>query len=69
MMRNNIIRIMVVAGVIAFFISCSPKMITEKYYLENEVVLDKIEESYKELYPQKHFNIAFANKGFNIVSV
>ncbi len=68
-MRIKIILLLKLVGVFAFFISCSPKIITEKYYLENEVVLDKIEESYKELYQQKHFNIAFASKTFNFVSI
>ncbi len=53
----------------AGMVSCSPKNISSQYYLENQKTLEKIEESYKELYKQKPFNILFADKSFNIFSL
>ena len=51
------------------FASCSPKNISEKYYFQHEKVLDRIEESYKELYNQTPFSIAFTDKAFHTVSL
>ncbi len=52
-----------------YFASCSPKNISEKYYFQNESILDSIEESYKALYQQSPLTIAFTDKHFSIVSV
>lgn len=49
--------------------SCSPKNISGKYYLQNEKILDKIEESYKELYELGPFAVAFTDKQFHTVSI
>ena len=49
--------------------SCSPKIISTKYYYENEKVLDRIEESYKALYPKGPFNVGFTDREFNTVSL
>ena len=57
-----------VVVVIAFF-SCSPKNISTKYYYQNEKVLDKMEETYKELYRQQPFTLAFTSKRFKTVSL
>ena len=69
MQTNKLITGIFLTVIVALLISCSPKMITEKYYLENEAVLDKIEETYKELYPKKHFSLAFTDRWFQTVSV
>jgi hypothetical protein len=49
--------------------SCSPKNISTRYYFQNKTALDKIEETYKKLYPQQPFNIAFTDKSFTTVSL
>lgn len=54
---------------ILFFSSCSPKNISEKYYFKNEKVLDKIEESYKALYKEGPFRIAFTDRYFQTISL
>ena len=68
-MLNKVKLTVLFTGIIAMMVSCSPKTISEKYYYENEHVLDKIEETYKELYHQKPFTIAFTDRGFQFVSV
>lgn len=55
--------------VAAGFFSCSPKNISGKYYFQNEKILDKIEESYKELYQLGPFAVAFTDKQFHTVSI
>ena len=49
--------------------SCSPKNISTKYYYENEKALDRIEESYKALYPMGPFNVGFTDRDFKTVSL
>lgn len=49
--------------------SCSPRNISTKYYEENKIVLDRIEESYMKLYQQKPFTIAFTDKDFETTSL
>jgi len=56
-------------GTICLIVSCSPKNISTKYYYENSNVLDKIEETYKELYQQQPFNIAFTDRRFKTIAV
>jgi Na+/melibiose symporter-like transporter len=51
------------------FFSCSPKHISTKYYYENEKVLDKMEETYKELSRQQPFTLAFTSKSFKTVAL
>lgn len=53
----------------ALLFSCSPKNISTRYYYENEKVLDKIEESYKALYPLGPFNIGFTSRDFKTISL
>lgn len=49
--------------------SCaSRKVFTTNYYSGNEKVLTSIEQSYKKLYQQKHFSVAFTDRSFNYVS-
>jgi hypothetical protein len=47
--------------------SCSSKIISTKYYYQHEKDLDKIEDSYQILYPQKPFTVAFTNKTFKTI--
>lgn len=50
--------------------SCtSSKIFTGNYYSENEKVLTKIEQLYKEIYRQRHFSLAFTDKSFNYISL
>ena len=69
MRLNKLILNFLVCCIAASLYSCSPKNITEKYYFEHEKVLDKIEESYKELYKHKPFTLAFTDRFFSTVSV
>ena len=50
-------------------VSCSPRNISTKYYYENSIALDKIEETYKELYLLQPFNIAFTDRHFKTIAV
>ncbi|MBL7703487.1 MAG: hypothetical protein JNM14_14645 [Ferruginibacter sp.] len=52
-----------------FLFSCSPKNISTNYYYENEKALDRIEESYKELYPLGPFTIGFTSRDFKKLSL
>lgn len=54
---------------VVFLFSCSPKNISTKYYYENEKTLDRIEESYKELYPLGPFSIGFTSRNFKTISL
>lgn len=63
---KNIIRL---TGITALLFSCSPKNISTKYYYQNEKMLDGIEESYKALYRQAPFNLAFTDRDFKTVQV
>jgi len=65
--KQNGILFLVLVSCILF--SCSPKNISTKYYYENEKVLDRIEESYKALYPLGPFNIGFTDRDFKTVSL
>jgi hypothetical protein len=53
----------------AFLYSCSPKNISTKYYYQNEKVLDKIEDSYKKINAETPFNVGFADRNFNTISL
>ena len=57
------------SGILCSVISCSPKTISTKYYYKHKKELDRIEESYKKLYPQQPFTIAFTDKQFKILSL
>ncbi len=62
--------IILLAGIILSFSSCaSRKVFSTKYYYENEKTLTEIEKSYKDLYRQKHFSVAFTDKSFNYISL
>jgi hypothetical protein len=56
------------SGIAMFILSCSSKTISTKYYYRNEKVLDKIEETYKQLNEQYPFTVAFTDRKFNTIS-
>lgn len=64
--QSNIIFIAVMA---CCMFSCSTKSISTNYYYQHEKVLDKIEESYKALYQQSPFSVAFTDRDFNTISL
>jgi hypothetical protein len=68
-MLNNKIRILFIPIIAGMLFSCSPKNISTKYYYENEKALDRIEESYKALYPLGPFNVGFTDRTFKTVSL
>jgi hypothetical protein len=50
--------------------SCtSRKVFSTNYYVENEKTLTQIEQSYKTLYSQKPFSLAFTDRSFNEISI
>lgn len=51
----------------SFILSCSSKTISTKYYYQHEKVLTSIEESYKKLYQQDPFTVAFTDRSFKTV--
>jgi len=63
------IHIILFTGITGFIFSCSPKNISTKYYYQNEKVLDKIEETYKQLTQRAPFTIGFTDRSFTTVSV
>ncbi len=56
-------------GTAGFLFSCSHKNISKKYYYKNEKVLDRIEESYKNIYQQAPFNLGFTARDFKTIQV
>ena len=69
LMQNNKIHILFIPVIAGLLFSCSPKNISTKYYYENEKALDRIEESYKALYPLGSFNVGFTDRDFKTVSL
>lgn len=65
-MNRNILYIIVI---MTWCSSCSPKTISTRYYEENKEVLDRIEESYTQLYKQKAFTLGFSDKYFQTISL
>ena len=49
--------------------SCSGIKITSRYYFEHEKVLDQVESSYRTLYKDKPFSLAFTDKLFRTLSM
>lgn len=68
-MQTKGLQTILLITVSGLFFSCSPKNISTKYYYENEKVLDRIEESYKQLYQLTPFTIGFTDRTFNTVSL
>jgi len=69
MMLNKKIHILFIPLIAGLLVSCSPKNISTKYYYENEKTLDRIEETYKALYPLGPFNVGFTDRDFKTVSL
>lgn len=57
------------SGLLLLILSCSPGAYPKKYYYQHEKALDRVEESYKELYRQQPFTISFTNKQFTFLSL
>lgn len=68
-MLNKKSYILIVSLSTVLLFSCSPKNISTRYYFENEKALDRIEETYKALYPMGPFNIGFTSRDFKTVSL
>ncbi|MEO5942557.1 MAG: hypothetical protein ABIP30_12120 [Ferruginibacter sp.] len=49
--------------------ACTGKNISGNYYVKHKPALDSIERSYKKLYREKPFTLAFTDKSFNTVSL
>ena len=69
LMPTKLIHTILLIGIAAFIFSCSPKNISTKYYYQHEKVLDKIEESYKNLSKQYNFTVGFTSRDFKTLSV
>ncbi len=62
--------ILVLCGIMLALCSCaSRKVFSTHYFYENEKALTQIEQSYRELYRQKRFSIAFTDRAFNFISL
>ena len=68
-MLNKLTGVIVLLVMISFISSCSPKNISTAYYYQNEKTLDRIEETYKTLYQQAPFTIAFTDRKFKTISL
>lgn len=68
-MPTKLIRAILSAGIVCFISSCSPGNISARYYYQNKTALDRIEETYKKLYLQQPFSVAFTDRSFNTVSL
>jgi hypothetical protein len=68
-MNNPVVKALSAAGIIMFLYSCSAKKITSDYYYQHQPVLEEMEQSYKKLYAQKPFTLAFTDKEFRTVSL
>lgn len=68
-MLNKYIVVILFSGMTSLILSCSPKNISTTYYYQNEQVLDKIEETYKKLYQEKPFTVAFTDRKFDNLSL
>lgn len=55
--------------IISFLAACSSKIYTSNYYFQHAKVLDKIEETYKQLYPKGPFTVGFTDKQYQTLSL
>lgn len=67
-MKTKLIYLIILLAAGTLF-SCSPKIISTKYYVQNKATLDNIEQSYSKLYKQKPFILGFTNKNFDNISL
>ena len=56
-------------SIVILLFSCSAKKITSDYYYQHQTVLEEMEQTYKKLYLQKPFRLAFTDKEFRTVSL
>lgn len=68
-MSKGIVKALSAAGIIMLLFSCSAKKISSDFYFQHQTVLEEIEHSYKKLYLQKPFTLAFTDKEFRTVSL
>ncbi len=61
--------ILAIIGLLCAVLSCASNNISSKYYYQNKNTLDSIEHSYKHLYLERPFSIAFTNRSFNTVTI
>ncbi|MDZ4794192.1 MAG: hypothetical protein SGI83_07935 [Bacteroidota bacterium] len=66
-MPTNTTKAILFSGIVIFILSCSPKNISTKYYYQHEKVLTKIEDTYKKIYPENPFTVAFTDRNFKTV--
>ena len=69
MIKNRTINALILAGLGLALFSCTGRNISSNYYYEHQEVLEKIEKSYKELYREKPFTIAFTDKQFRTATL
>ena len=67
-MKTKLIYLIILLAAGTLF-SCSPKIISTKYYTQNKTTLDHIEQSYTKLYKQKPFLVGFTDKDFDNLSL
>ena len=67
-MKNKQLHILAII-ITAVISSCSPRVISTKYYEENKLTLDSIEHSYSRLYKEKPFIVGFTDKNFKKISL
>ena len=67
-MKTKLIYLIILLAAGTLF-SCSPKIISTKYYTQNKTTLDHIEQSYTKLYKQKPFLVGFTDKDFDKLSL
>ena len=68
-MNKRILSGSLAVSILLLLYSCSAKKISSDYYYQHKEVLEKIEQSYTELYPKKPFTLAFTDKEFRTVSI
>ena len=66
-MKTNILYLYLILIAVILH-SCSPKIISTKYYEEHKLTLDSIEQSYSRLNKKIPFNVGFTNKDFETIS-
>jgi hypothetical protein len=57
------------AGAALFLFSCTGRSISSNYYEKHQQALDKIETTYKALYAERPFTLAFTDKKLHTVAV
>lgn len=68
-MKIRIAQILSFSIVVLLLYSCSAKKISSDFYYQHQAVLEEMQESYKKLYAQKPFTLAFTDKDFRTVQL